>query len=108
MTIRTRPSLRQILSGLLEQARTRPAQSVSFNLARGLGLHLLVDIAGHLHLGISRFTEEPSQNAPPSQLEWETVCLAIDLPVLTPREEERAGRHYLIAEFELPEQEKLL
>ena len=91
----TKPTLRQILCCLLEQAKARPTISVSFNLARGLGLHLLVDIARHLHLGISRF------EATPSQLEWKTVCEALDLKVLPTSETEKDGRHYLWAEFEL-------
>ena len=98
---RAKPTLRQILSNLLGQARARPTISVSFNLARGLCLHLKIDLAGHLHLGISRFDAEPSQ------LEWKTVCEALDLPAIPPREAEKNGRHYLEAEFELTKQEEL-
>ena len=98
----TKPTLRQILAGLLEQARARPTVSVSFNLSHGLGLHLKIDTSGHLHLGISRFQSSPSL------LEWNTVCDAARLPRLPARESEKDERYYLWAEFELPEQEKLL
>ena len=72
----TKPTLKKILSDLLDRAKATPGLGVSFNLKHGLTLHMKIDLdnTSLLHLGISRHETDPSEK------EWDIVCRDCGLP----------------------------
>ena len=93
----TKPTLKKILSDLLDRAKATPGLGVSFNLKHGLTLHMKIDLdnTSLLHLGISRHETDPSEK------EWDIVCRDCGLPKVSYSKREYKDRKYLVAEFNL-------